>query len=862
MKNIIWLVMLASFACFGETLFDLDFTAKTRRVDADGMGSFHGVLPAGMGENFTGWSEGHVTSEVKEEGGRRFLRLSTQPGEAGGQFAIGGFEPKFPGFFRLKLTARTAGGHPLTFGLRLNGAPYSSYSGHTFASEDWKEETYLFAVCVTRPGSVGLYVYTGAGTVDLVRMTLETATEADLAATIARPPKTQKDYIRHARFPLGLPCGWNLDRDCLNTTCNADAQEPADDGVPVLKIVSDTPWGLWGEAFQTAYPGETHTVSFRYRSPETAKVAIIDDKGNWAGARDLPAADGWREMKFTFKPMMLSESFGLRFSGAKGPFRLDAVRVHVGIDAPPRPYAAAVALAVVDGEIARDTRIQYVEEGGTEVVCQALDAPAGSVLCAKVADLYGREKTLPSRPWTTGAPCRLAYDVFPDAPIGQFRVTAWLEKDGARVSADEELVVTRLPRPVAWGRDAPDSPFGCHFNACRGVVRTMKAGGVNWARLHDAGNQVSGWYAVEPEKGQWNFHDAEVACYRDAHVKIFAQLGTAPAWATHYGDLGYKHMGYFEKYLRPTNSVDWVNYVTRYVKHHERNIDEYFIWNEPWGTWWKTAADIKWYNKAKAGADFAALSRLAYDAVKKVNPSIRVSGFNSTSGEGGRQWTADVLAGGGFDCCDIIDWHYYTPHPRGLRDEKDITAAPLKPIRERHPDLGGKPFYMSEGQGTSSGSSGVDGRMSGLLKASVPWPAENVAIYSRIADMTSRYILSLLAEGNSKVYLYSSHAYQGLAISPSFLVLLGPDGFAHPALVAHAQLAQAVEGRKFVRKENAGRTGVKYVFEGRGKTVEIYSDLAKDEVLARTAKGPLKDLYGNAVRAETLIPGTIVYYFR
>ena len=94
---------------------------------------------------------------------------------------------------------------------------------------------------------------------------------------------------------------------------------------------------------------------------------------------------------------------------------------------------------------------------------------------------------------------------------------------------------------------------------------------------------------------------------------------------------------------------------------------------------------------------------------------------------------------------------------------------------------------------------------------------------------------------------------------PSFLVLLGADGFPHPALVAHAQLAQAVEGRRFVRRENAGAAGVRYVFEGRGGTVSAYSELTRDEVLARAAQEPLTDLYGNPVRAETYLPGTVVY---
>lgn len=854
MTRVLLLLLVAALACAcaGETLLDVDFAAATRRVDAEGVGSFHGVLPAHVSENFSGWSAGRATSAVCEEGGRRFLRLETKPGEAGGQFAIGGFEPTFPGFFRLRVTGRVARGGTLSLGLRLHGEPYTGFSQHAFASETWTERTFLFPVNRKREGNVGLYFYTGPGVVELGRIVLETATEADLAAEIPRPPKSVRAFVRHARFPLGLPCGWNLGRDCVGTTCVADREEPAADGVPVLKVVSETPWELRGEAFQTGYPGETHMLSFSYRAAEPVQVGVVDERGRVVAGRTVPASADWREERIAFRAPMLARSLGLRFAGARGPFRLDRVGVCVGTGS---EDGCAVALAAVKGEIAAETRIQFVDEPA-RVAFRVLGAPKGSVLKATATDLYGRTRPLAVPAGTEG---ELEYGVFPEAPLGQFRISAWLEQDGKTVSGEEELVVTRLARPVAWGRDAPDSPFGCHFNPNRGVVRTMKAGGVNWVRLHDAGETVSNWHAQEPERGRWNFHDAEVAVYRNAGMKIFAQLGTAPKWATHYGDLGYTWLGYFEKYLRPTNMVDWVNYVTRYVKHHERNIDEYFVWNEPWGQWWASAADIKYYDKAKAGADFAALQRLAYDAVKRVNPKIRVAGFNTTSGVGGRTWTEDVLAGGGFDCCDIVDWHYYTSHPRGRRGEATISNLPLEPIRRRHPDLGGKPFYMSEGQGTSNGSAWISERMSGLLKASVPWPAEGVAQYSRLADLTCRYVVSLLAEGNAKVYLYSAHAYSGLAQVPTFLTLLGADGFAHPALVAHAQLARALEGTRFVRKEDAGGSGVKYVFAGARGTVVVYSNLAQDEVLARAAAEPLLDLYGNRVTAATYVPGTLVY---
>lgn len=872
MKCSVWKKLVAGLvlicggaACAGETLLAVDFGTATRRVDAEGKGAFHGVLPAGVNENFAGWSACRATSEVREENGRHFLRIATQPGDAGGQFCIGGFTPKFPGFFRLKVRARTSGGRPLEFGLRLNGAPYTSYSSHAVRSSAWTDANFLFHVARTAEGSVGLYFYTPAGDSDIVSVALETAAEADMVAQIPRPPKTQTEYIRNTRFPLGLPAGWNLGRDCVDATAVADTAEPAADGLPVLKVVSDNPWELWSEPFQTAFPGAPHTATFYYRSPVPVLVAVLDDSGAWAGSQTFPASVTGCTARLAFRPRTLTHSLGLRFSAPHGPFRLDRVHVRpedVAASAPAADRTCAVALAVDAGEIAAETRIQFVDERA-QVAWHVDGAPTGAVLRFAVSDIYGRTQTLPDRP-LDGTPRQrgtVAYDVFPDSqtrPYGQFRVGAWVERNGVRLSPEAEVVVTRLPRPVAGTGDAADSPFGGHFNPLGSVVKTLKAGGVNWVRLHDAGEKVSNWYAQEPEKGKWNFHDAEVACYRQNGIKIFAQLGTAPAWATHYGDLGRKHMGYFEKYLRPTNAVDWVNYVTAYVKHHEKNIDEYFVWNEPWGAWWASAADITYYDAAKAGADFAELQRLAYAAVKRVNPAIRVCGFNTTAGTTGEKWTAEVFAAGGFDSCDIVDWHYYTPNPRGFRDDANISDAPLRPIRAVHPNLAGKPFYMSEGQGTSSGSSGVGCRMSGLLR-NVPWPAETPEFYTSLADMTCRYILSLLAEGNRRVFLYSSHSYTSMARPPNFLVLLGADGYAHPELVAHAALARMIESKTFENRFAFGRDGVAYSFVCPGERAVAYSELSRDEIRDLLKKGPVFDLYGNLVREDTIEPGRLVY---
>lgn len=846
--------------CAGDLVFDVDFAAETRQVDSvGGKGAFHGVLPKRVSENFAGWSDGRATAAVREEDGRRFLRIETEARPAGGQFVIDGFTAKFPGFYKLTIRGRTPGQRPLTHGLRFSGAPYTGLSSGSFVSATWAEKSEFIHVSRTVDARVGFFFYTGAGVVDIESMRLETATEEELAQGIRRPDASVAGYIRHTRFPLGLPCGWNLGRDSFEADCMADSATPASDGVPMLKLVSARPYELFSEPFQTAFPKKRHTLSFFYRSAEPVQVQVVYAPWGVCGQASLPASADGREARLAFTPPLLPEAFAVKFSGKAGPLWLDRVRLGPGETAPAVP-SCEVALAPREGEIAAETRIQFADEPARIRWC-VLGAPAKSVLRFRGTDLYGRTQPLADVPLSAAARREgdVAYLPASAPTLGQFRVQAWVEVEGRRVSAVEETVVTRVPRPVAWRRDAPDSPFGAHFNAFGPVVKTMKAGGVNWARLHDAGWKYTGWAAMEPEKGKWTWFDDEIRCYRDNGVKVFAQLGTAPAWATHYGDLGCRNMGYFEKYLRPTNAVDWVNYVTTVVKRYDGVIDRWFVWNEPWGRWWQEAQDIGFYDKAKAGADFAALTRQAYEAVKKVNPAIEVCGYNSTSGSGGEKWSAAVEAGGGWDCCDAIDWHYYTPNIRATRGDTAVSVDPLRPIRARHPGLPGRRVYMSEGQGTSSGGSGIGCRMSGLYAETVPWAAEDAATYIRLADWTCRYVVSLLAEGSEKVFLYSGHSYSNLAVPPNFQVLIGGDGYAAPALVSHAQMAHAIEGKRFVRRENQGRAGVAFVFAGGGRACTVYSDLARDEVLDLAARRPLKDLFGNPVEKDTFLPGTLVY---
>jgi hypothetical protein len=385
----------------------------------------------------------------------------------------------------------------------------------------------------------------------------------------------------------------------------------------------------------------------------------------------------------------------------------------------------------------------------------------------------------------------------------------------------------------------------------------MKAGGVNWMRFHDAGTELSGWWMIEPERGDWQWPDEKIARIRRAGVSIFAQLGTAPAWATNYEKLGCKNMGYFEKYLRPVDMAAWTNYVSRYVSRYRREINEYFIWNEPWGDWWAAAKDLKFFNPDRAPEDFGEFSKLTYAAVKRVKPSALVSGYNTYSSGTGGDWSARVDSVGAYDACDVMDFHIYSPSPRLFPDEESLSARAFRTVTDAHPGKS-KPIYMSEGQGASSGNSGGNSlRMSGLYSAAIPWKAATSAECASFSDRTVRYVISLLTEENLKrVFLYSTHGYRALGVKPAYLTLLAADGFAHPSLVAHAQMALALEGRSFVSRSRFGRNALRVEFSG---GCVVYAGLSLDEARDLAAKGAMFDLYGNHFRADRYFPGTVCY---
>ena len=844
--------LLAGAVVWAETpLADFDFGAATAPFAVKGSGAFTGVLPAGWGQDFAGWTTSVATTAVETEGTRKFLRFSVSALGKAVQFNTGiSHLIKTPGDYKLKVTYRLArSSAPFRLTLRLSQGPYATLwsSPPAWGTGAWREAVFPFALTQECKAPFGIFLYLPMGETDIQSIRLETATPAEIAAAspVIRPPRGEWNFFRNTRFPLGLQSGWNFAReddgqDAAGAVCGPAADHPGPSGYPALKIQPAGPATVFSEPFQTSDPAAENHVSFACKGAGAWSVTVLG-----AGATQAFTLSGqWQTVTLDFKPNAGAKALGLRFSG-QGALYLDSLQAWAGDRQ--HPYRSArqgeVALAPVASAI-RETRIQFADEPARIAYCATGDL-AGTVLKYKIVNHDGAAQTSPGI--ALAGPGKLAYgelayNVFPGQDLGQFRIEAWLEKDGRRVSPYNELVMTRLHRPRYWGKDAPNSPFGDHFMSSAKTITTMKAAGVNWARLHDAATPLTCWYDLEPQKGNWVFNDQEVNRYRQGKIMLFGGLVGCADWAA--SETPRSTDDYWKRWRWPSHDAEFADYVKAVCRHYDGIISEYYVWNEPWGGW----------GGGKTAADYAALTKVAYQAAKSVNPALKISGFNSTASQMGGQWTKDVMAAGGLAFCDRLDYHTYTASDYGWPG--DSAAAGV--VEAAGPARAQKPVYMSEGSGLNTGDAIPLWDFTGMNLHALTWKSEENPVC--LADLNSRFVLSLLANQVAKVFLYSDHCYTSMVQDPSFVTLLGRDGYPSPTLAAFSNLAWHLEDKKLVGVVPVG-TGVwKYVFRGPGGTTEVISGLRNGRYAVPAApSATVVDLFGNPVKAPSHYQGTLLY---
>ena len=865
------LIGLGILAAAQEPIVDVDFSRTGNPLQVNATGVFEGVLPVGSSENYTQWNSSDVKSSFMEEDGRRFIRFNVLKSDKRTQFQLSAVKLEVPGYYKAKVQARCPDS-PMEVYVRQLLSPYREFwNGSCPRGDGWTERELYFSLerkaspfsdALPDVSNIVPYMALGEGTTDIASIKLfKSDRESYLAAKssgVRRAEKGLANFFRNSRFPLGPQSGWNAPAATAGLV-SADASADAPSGAPALKISSTA---VFSEPFQTDDPKGSNYIRFAYRSEVAGWVSVV----NGGASRALSPSKEWKVVVMEFKADPLANAFSVSFS-AKGNLWLDSLMAKSGTA--PDAYASAgdceIALAAVEGELP-GTRIQFADEA-TKIKYCATGKLDGALMKGKVVNIYGVERMLPALALNTYPAGEIDYGaIFKDATLGVFRVEVWAERDGRRISPFNEIVMNRMRRPVYWGKDAPDSPFGGHFRPAD--ARIMKAAGINWERLHDSCLDGTCWGWLETEKGKWTFADGKIDAYRKANLKILGFIGSAPVWASYNPGIKHKYIG-FTYFYQPKDEEAFRNYVRTVVGRYKGVIDEWQFQNEPWsaGFWHKG------YNKEtgkfeagdKAADDYAAWSKIAYEEMKKTDPGSKMYGFNSYGGTGGDKWTRDVYKSGAYPYCDMIDYHYYNGAKSLDCLPGDSTSLALQGaigyLKLKAP-VPLKPVVMSEGNATRSGTipedlSGADD-YSGLYKHTIPWIGKDDNL--QLADMTCRYVISHLTLGVKRVFLYSDHTYRHLLMPPCFPVLLSSDGYPHPIMTAFSNMAWLLEDRKFVKCVPAGENVWSYIFEGRGKTVAVISGKANGRYSFQPADDiEVLDLFGNSIKGPVKYEGRIFY---
>jgi hypothetical protein len=829
-----------------------------------GIAQQAGGLPEGWRDD-SGWADITVTYDNQEEDGLRYLHAAfTRQGSGFAQLVH--LLPDDEGVRAYRFTAqlRLTPGTEVRLGLRQKSAPWRMLAECIpDAVAGWQRLDHEFVVTRTAGEEVGLWIQIRTpGSLDLAEATLA---GSDLAAATARHLSRiggidTPNLVRLSRFPLGLPAGWLLDRSFSDGDVVVIGPEQAGPtGYPALGLRTPVPTQLLSAPFDCAQPGLVHQLSLHIAGNWSGRLAVLEGD-HLLAERELRAEAGWVRVNMSFTPTFIGENHvhAFRLLG-QGELHIDGLQVTAG--ATLRPYApqlqAEVQLAMAEGEAAAG-HCQFTDEAPLVRWCTT-GAAAGSTLRIDAYDQDGH--VWPAEPIVLdGTPLQIgtARLSIPPARHAALRIVAQI----GTASPVDELVLLRLPRPQAWGRDAPDSPFGVHVMAVHRQLQLVKSLGYNWVRLHDAGFEYTGWWWNERQQGQKVYRDDAISRYRQHHLTILGQLGSVPEWASHAADPGNQKAGqYFRRYFQPLSNAAFADYVSDITSHHRQDIRYWFVWNEPWmATRWavtyaKDASGERYTSSAEPQRDFAALMAAAYQAAKTVDPDLLIVGVN-TSGAGrthegsrakvigGSEWTDGVVAAGGLAHCDAMDFHCYVG---GAADSIIPAVAEARRIAVASATADDgiplRKLWLTEG---APALPAAEVRNGGYREVTLGQAAPDPTPLARRLVL---WELGSIAAGCEHSFLYSTHTTGGLQEWPNHTALVASDGSPHPSALAVAAFHHLVAGLSFAGSAEIAPGLSAYRFTGQGRTATVLLDKT-DGVIPQLPAAlrtgiDLRDVWGN-----------------
>lgn len=841
-----------------KAIIDIDFSKAEKLWNLQMKGICRGPLPDRVSPDFPAWNSSEVLTEAKSENEEKYLRIKIERLQG---FVLFRMSPEtlipFPGYYRMELEYRTPDSmHELW--VRRDKAPlYPCLASVKIPqSTQWTKRS--FPVCLrkqleganpndstaVKPNEVTLRLNLSIGKIDIRRFRLLPCSQEEYDqyanSFLKTSSKDAKNFFRNSRFPLGLPSGW---------TGNAKVSDiSGPTGTFALRFVHSA---IFSEPFLPGPEVRDCIISFFCKGNFGA--SILDRDSKELKKITFPPSGEWQRVSFQFSPRQPLERGYALFIYGNG--LIDGITAANAANNGAEKYASAgaceIALAPGDGLISIH-RIQFEDESPI-VRWKATGDWQGAMLRAKVFNIYGEEKILPPIVIPPDGNGEISYSVFPGKNLGAFRIEVWAEKSGKRVSPYNELVMTRIRRPVYEGKDAPDSPFGIHVGPSTGKCEILKAAGVNWVRLHDSYMDATSWAYVEKKKGVWTIPDKGIDVYRKHYLKVLGWLGGTPAWASYNPNT--KRIPLFAAYAVPKDLDAFRIYVRKIISFYRGRIDEWHFGNEPWNPlfWNASLTDGDPKHSATPAKDFADLQKIAYEELKKTAPEVKMYGF-STMLDYNNFWTKGCFDAGAYDSCDALDYHHYETPEYGYPHDKieEGFQAAWGYIRRKGKEL--KPVIMTEGCFNLTGTDAC-----GIYNHSITWQGNDASALH--ANLCVRYHIGLLMAGVKRIFLYSDTFGQFTLRQSSYACLLQSDGFPRPTLPAYSNMAWLLEDRKIAKTSQLAPDVWSVWFTGKGKTVAVITGKMGAEwtgILPHQING--YDLFGNPVLDRIRYRGEFLYF--
>jgi len=400
-----------------------------------------------------------------------------------------------------------------------------------------------------------------------------------------------------------------------------------------------------------------------------------------------------------------------------------------------------------------------------------------------------------------------------------------------------------LTRPVRFAiidpYDKRDSLFGMnHAYPWPHLLELSKDIGLRWFR-----DWSLKWHDVEPEKGKFDFTEADQQIDRvlqhDLNVLPLLPFPSSN-WSSSAGpdvESGDRYPASRERIAyMPGNMDDFANYVRRTIEYYRDRLHVWEIMNEPVYTDYSLPKE-----KGYGVEDYVNLLRVAYRAVKDADPEAFVIG--GIAG-GPDLYTRDFIELGGLQWVDALNLHTY---PGLIMPE--YYEEPMRQLQERMSAAGfNKPIWFTEGAYYADDDLPYEPYTGNWLKI-----LDNEI---EAAEWQIKFNVILMTYGVEK-FIYHSGTPGSLNNESLSGIFFEWGGAPRKMAVTQAALSNLLPPPvKSLGPVDAPETVKAYGFEAGGKNVIIaWVEDGSDPVKIPLAGKPWRvvDIQGNSIETEELI---------